>query len=473
MFHKFELITISLRCMVAIAILSLTACTTDNPRPTAIHNPTPIPSITATLEEISPTVQQPTLPPTPSIQTGQEKQITHLKMMDSEIGWAVYAQPFTRPDGSQIIRTMDGGLTWQDVTPPATTGISDVRAVFFMDPAKAVIVTQPVPVSQSATTEIVAWKTEDGGQFWVAGEPVSFNLSSPLFYPDELMFVDPGHGWLFGESDAGMRNQRVHFLTTSDGGMHWQGVYDSSEHITDPITLWVGGYYPYPGRFTFLNETSGWFSDGYLFSTQDGGIQWASVALTPPADFPELECEGAGCEYLVSVSAPQFFTDQDGILNLRIYLNTETNLDALVFYPNITNRMSIPVAQVLYLTRDGGQTWTSSRLPVQIGLVYFKDTNTGWLLGKSDPNPTASTQMFQTFDGGLNWTLIAADCLLPLGSQIQFVDETTGFAFFNYADADFYKDFDSRIESLFSGPNLYVTYDAGTTWVKVDPVVIG
>jgi photosystem II stability/assembly factor-like uncharacterized protein len=222
-----------------------------------------------------------------------------------------------------------------------------------------------------------------------------------------------------------------------------------------------------------LNETSGWFSDGNLFSTQDGGVQWSQVALTPPADFPELECEGAGCEYLVSVSAPQFFTDQDGILNLRIYLNTETNLDVLVYYPNTTNRMSLPVAQYLYLARDGGQTWTSNRLPVQIGIVYFKDASTGWLLGKSDPDPAASTQMFQTLDGGLNWTLIAADCLLPLGSQIQFVDETTGFAFFNYADAGFYKDFDSRIESLFSDSNLYITYDAGITWVKIDPVMIG
>ncbi len=470
MFYKSDLITISLRYMVIFAILSLTACKTENPLPTAIHNPTPNPSNTVTHEQISPTEQQPTSPPIQSTQANQEKQITHLKMMDSKIGWAVYARPFLRPEGSRIIRTMDGGLTWQDVTPPATTGISDVRAFFFIDPAKAVIVTQRKPDSQSAATEIVAWKTADGGISWLAGEPAYFDSSSPQFYPDELMFVDPDHGWLLGVSDAGMRNQVVHFLITSDGGIHWQVVYDSSQHITDPFTLWVNGYYPFLGSFTFLNETSGWFSDGNLFSTQDGGIQWAPVALTPPGDFPELECEGAGCEYLVSVSAPQFFTNQDGILNLRIYLNTETNLDVLVYYPNTTNRMSLPVAQYIYLTRDAGQTWTSNRLPASIGTVSFQDANTGWLLGNSDPNPATPIQMFQTLDGGLNWTLIMADCPLPLGSQIQFVDETTGFGFLDWTSADFYRDFDYRLES-FSGSILFITHDAGATWVKIDYIV--
>jgi len=144
-------------------------------------------------------------------------------------------------------------------------------------------------------------------------------------------------------------------------------------------------------------------------------------------------------------------------------------MDVFVYYPNTLNRLPLPTSQYFYFTHDGGQTWVSKPSPVKIGTVYFSNAQTGWLLGKNDPDPATLTQLYQTKDGGESWSLLATDCPLPLGSELQYVDEQNGFAYYPVGGIDFYKDFDRRVGQTTA---LYWTRDGGKSWITIEPRIL-
>jgi len=179
------------------------------------------------------------LPPTDE-QTSPNLQIDRLQMFDANTGWAVYSAPFVRPGKSKILRTTDGIQNWVDVTPPSENS-SYTRAAFFADANTAVVVSSRSSLPESSTVEIVPWRTTDGGQTWETGETLRIEQASE-FYPSQPFFIDPEHGWIFGESDSGMGNMRVHLFETQNGKMNWGSLYDSANHLSDPDTLWIKGY---------------------------------------------------------------------------------------------------------------------------------------------------------------------------------------------------------------------------------------
>jgi len=475
--------------LAVLLLLTLTACapaeqqqnparTTSAPQPYTAYPPStsypePVqPLITVSSIE---TLQTGTPIPSPSLSvlpppdemTSPSLQITQLQMFDSNTGWAVYSAPFIRPENSKILRTTVGIQNWIDVTPPISKNSSNIRAAFFVDANTAVVVSSRSSLPEAPTVEVIPWRTTDGGQTWQIGETLRIEQASEL-YPSQIFFIDPQHGWMLGESDSGMGNMRVHFFETQDGGLHWEMVYDSVDHLSDTDTLWIKGYYPFLEHFTFTTMTTGFFSDGRLFNTTDGGRSWVFRPLDPPDDLPDIDCQGGDCKYLDTVSEPQFTSAQDGVLIRRAYLNSDVVMDVFVYYPNTLNRLSLPTAQYLYFTHDGGQTWVPKLLPIKIGTAYFLNAQTGWLLGKNDPDLATATQLYQTKDGGETWSQIAADCPLPLGSELQFADEHNGFAYYPSGVIDFYKDFDHRVGQTAS---LYSTHDSGRSWVKVDPQI--
>ncbi|MEJ2600597.1 MAG: hypothetical protein P8Z00_19845 [Anaerolineales bacterium] len=415
-----------------------------------------------------------TYSPSPSLSSPISEQklsnlrISRLQMFDANAGWAIYTTPFILPENVNILRTNKGIQTWVDVTPPISESNSDIWAAYFVDATSAVVISSRSSLSEPSTVEIFPWRTTQGGHNWQVGEILQIDHASE-FYPRELSFISKEHGWMLGESDSGMQNMRVHLFETQDGGMHMEMVYDSINHLSDPDTLWIKGYYPYTERFTFISGDVGFFSDGRLFISQDGGRVWKFHPLDPPADLPEIDCQDGNCKYLDTISAPLFTSAQDGVLIRRAYLNSDTVMDFFVYYPNTLNRLPLPTAQYLYFSHDGGQSWIPKPLPLRIGTVYFFNAEIGWLIGKNDPDPAVTTQLFQTTDGGETWNKISGDTPLPLGIELQFVDEENGFAFYPVAVTDYYKDFDVRIDQT---PQPFFTRDGGRSWTKVKPQVI-
>lgn len=433
-----------------------------------LTNPNITPLVTAELQEPSKQALTSTPAPSPKLQTSTDvMRIVQIKMFDSNTGWALYSSPYIRSDNSKILRTTQGLHAWLDVTPSIKDSILAVRAAYFFDENTAVIVSSRSFFPVSPNVELSTWFTENGGETWHAGEILQIDFASD-FYPSELDFIDKDTGWLLAESDTSMRNIRMSLLDTLNGGDNWKVIYDTANHLTDVETLWIKGYYPYLDHMTFISKGVGFFSNGRLFNSQDGGKTWNPISLISPMDMPELDCLGGGCAYLDLILSPVFVTENEGFLIRRVYKNSEKTLDALVYYPSTTNRLPLPTDQYIYYTHDGGQTWEPKPSPVNLGTLYFLDLQTGWILGKNDQNPRTNTVLYLTNDGGETWKQISADCVLPLGSQLQFIDNQIGFAVYPLPLVDYYRDFDGRLETISESSGLFYTTDGGHSWDMIE-----
>jgi photosystem II stability/assembly factor-like uncharacterized protein len=380
-------------------------------------------------------------------------------MFDVNSGWAMYSD-FSTGD-TKILRTSNGIKSWENVSPSLPQGNSHL-AVFFVDVNTAIVVFIQSLMPQSAAPEVTGWRTTDGGQTWQSGESLRLNEGVDIY---QVTMIDPERGWMVGEGDRSMGASSVALFETKDGAMHWQMVYDTAGHIGTPDELWVIGFNLSDEYFSFASPTAVFFADVALYLSQDGGKSWSIQSLNPSADLPEINCKSDvnECKYISSISAPQFTSSQDGTLLRRVYLSSEISFPLLDRF-----HLPLPIAQYLYYTHDGGQTWVSQPSPAKIGTIYFLNAQTGWLLGKSDPDPSTPTQFYQTTDGGKTWTEISSNNLLPLGSDLQFVNEETGFAFEPSAVSSYYQDYDSRVSAGIS-PGIFYTDDGGRSWVKVEP----
>jgi photosystem II stability/assembly factor-like uncharacterized protein len=147
------------------------------------------------------------------------------------------------------------------------------------------------------------------------------------------------------------------------------------------------------------------------------------------------------------------------------FINADT---AVVVYKSQLLPPSDNVELNTWWTADGGQTWVPRPSPVKIGTVAFLDAQRGWLLGKSDPDPETTTQLYQTTDGGVNWSQVATDSPLPLGSELQFVDDLNGFAFYPYSASYDYRGLDARAPTSDQNSPLHKTIDGGRSWEKIE-----
>ena len=111
-----------------------------------------------------------------------------------------------------VIRTTDGGKSWQTVGPPDAEA-ADFRDLQAWDEFTAVIM--------SAGDVDRLYRTEDGGTSWT----VVYEHPVPGAFFDGMSFDSTGrHGWLMGDPING----KVHLLTTHDAGKTWRQISDSN-----------------------------------------------------------------------------------------------------------------------------------------------------------------------------------------------------------------------------------------------------
>ncbi|MCE2790829.1 MAG: WD40/YVTN/BNR-like repeat-containing protein [Planctomycetota bacterium] len=106
--------------------------------------------------------------------------------------------------GGRVLRTRDGGETWDAVGPPACEEL-DFRDIEAWDENTAVV------MSSGELDRI--YRTTDGGQTW---ELVFEHPQRAAFF-DGMVFANRDLGWLMGDPLAG----RMMILQTTDGGRSW------------------------------------------------------------------------------------------------------------------------------------------------------------------------------------------------------------------------------------------------------------
>ncbi|MBX2871841.1 MAG: T9SS type A sorting domain-containing protein [Saprospiraceae bacterium] len=376
--------------------------------------------------------------PTPDVYSG-------VHFVSESTGFMVYRQ--------EILRTLDGGKSWDVVKSLTPNPAERASSAFFTD------LYFPSPeVGYAVGTFEKIFKTEDGGQNW---EEIRWNPSTaPYHRLSEVVFKNEKDGFVLGyeveDIALNIGEYKNFILRTEDGGESWEksniipgnGISDhhyAKLSITPNSTLYLAlinrnyilpqdklfrsidhgqtwkeitlpGIF-FPGLVIYdmhwfsaaegmiLGTTSSLFAGRQVFRTTNGGEDWT------PVDLPVWPNLGAQGNYALSVAfegergviagagGSVIFTDDKGV-----------NWESLVFpYPQIKDISMVTAEQGFAIGENGlllkktGANWDTLSPPVashayidDFDRLAFADAHRGVLLG-------ASKDVYKTTNQAESW----------------------------------------------------------------------
>jgi photosystem II stability/assembly factor-like uncharacterized protein len=409
---------------------------TTPPEPTAEPSPTVAPTLPPTA---APTDTPEAAQAGPAQAGVQTSGFVRVRFFGDKLGWGVDTL-------GNILSTTKGMIAWKNVSPPGAkpgVGPSDVTA-FFLDPRYAWATYQPQ--SGGPSSAITIWSTADSGATWKQAAPIASTGDSST--PVALFFTDPQHGWFLEQIYPGMNHVYAQVFATQDGGKTWTLVSDAT---TGSDTALPGSYsLPYgTDVLAFVSPKTGFSGGKDLFKTTDGGQTWAAVKLPDPPNAPSVD----NPDHMVS--PPRFANNRDGILVYTLYAYDK------VFCPPCDTSDQLPDATYLYITHDGGETWTPVPAPEKTGKAVLVDAQNGWFAGRSDM-AAGSASIYVTSDGGKTWNGQLKDSPIPICAQLEpaspqllYAEKAIGYP----VQAEAFRGCDQ--------PFLYESKDSGKSWKPV------
>ncbi len=356
-------------------------------------------------------------------------------MVDITIGWALWNRA---PYPDRVIRTVDGGVSWTDATPPRAFTEEETEqaypSAFFLDSQHAWVI--------YPDGDAPVWRTVDGGASWSPSEQ-RFATRIP-----DLLFVTPSIGWMRVIVADLAHGSLMELFTTHDGGRTWVQPAGGDEL---PISCY--------GGMSFLADGYGWVSESCGFEgapessflvTRDAGTTWEYPELPGPQVtglFPNLseygtpglmDCE---CTHFRQTS-PHVFSRDNGALVRFCSLSVGSGGVACG-----------PFEAYLYRTCDGGVTWTA--LPIPGRYVDYIDEASFWIASET---PTG-TAIYHSADGGTSWRLVKNT---SWSGAIFFVNDFLAYALVRL-----------KSDGSDSGPrHLLRSTDGSRTWRILSPKVV-
>ena len=269
---------------------------------------------------------------------------------------------------AKVFHTTDGGLSWQDVSPPGSTGLS------FRDVEVAGGAVHVLAIGPGQDSRI--YRTSDGGQTWTE----SFrNLDEAAFY-DCMAFYPGGRDGLAASDPV---DGKLRILATHDAGRTWSVLPNAGMPVSDNEYGFAasGNCLVTSGRSAFL-ITGG--SRSRVLGSDDLGLTWtASESGIPTGD-------AAGG------FAGDFATPRNGVAVGGDFADPT----------KLTNSAAY--------TTDG-LTWRSGGDLTHVGEDVAFVRGTAIALSTGDYRGSTGTSV--TTDGGASWTRVneagfhALDCL--------------------------------------------------------------
>src|SRR6266850_5453501 len=219
--------------------------------------------------------------------------------------------------GSTVLRTADGGATWQKLT--VTTDQLDFRDIDAIDERTAYLLS----IGNGPASRI--YKTTDAGTTWT----LQFkNEDSKAFY-DAMSFWDADHGIVIGDSIDG----QLCIMTTENGGRVWQRVPASA---LPPAIENEGAFAASGTNIAVFGKGHAWIGTGAaakarVLRTSDRGRTW-KISETPLISGPSA-----------GIFSVAFRDAKHGVIAGGDYMKEKDAVDNLA------------------LTSDGGATWTLAK----------------------------------------------------------------------------------------------------------------
>jgi photosystem II stability/assembly factor-like uncharacterized protein len=197
--------------------------------------------------------------------TGVTARLRGLSVVNERVVWA-------SGNASTVLRTVDGGRTWQEVGPDVepTLQFRDIEA---FDAKRAVI------LAIGPGEESRVYRTDDGGQTWTE----TFRNDDERAFYDCMAFFDRWRGLALSDPVDG----RFRILSTTNGGRSWTVLPDEGM----PPAL--ANEFAFAASGTCLATADrgpkiAWFATGggstaRVFRSDDGGYTWQVTDTTVPS----------------------------------------------------------------------------------------------------------------------------------------------------------------------------------------------
>ena len=327
----------------------------------------------------------------------------------------------------QILRSNDGGLTWQDITPAGLQGALVAAGDVYGGRLKADFSEDFGLAAISQTRQVLVYRTEDGGINWAESVVELAEEAQGIISVDVL---GEQNGWVLVSRGVGAGNEWVDLYATQDSGASWSHDAWSSTEVDPFGRIPSGGL---KSGITFSDLQTGWISGSapiesiYLFRSLDGGQTWQEAPLPLP---DEVAMPGTS-------SPPEFFSEDLGVIGVTVYTGDDT------------------VGLLFFWTRDEGKSWQPSAVLEGNATAWdWLDELHGYV---AEVNDAGQTRLHTTRDGGLSWE--ATPLELAYLHKIEFVSVQVGWAICGWQDAPW----------TGCAGDLYRTEDGGGSWEIVTP----
>ncbi|WP_285747844.1 YCF48-related protein [Lentzea sp. NBRC 105346] len=193
--------------------------------------------------------------------TGTDARLRGLSAVNSQVAWV---------SGSKgtVLRTTDGGRSWQSVAPPDTQTL-DFRDIEAFDRDTAVALS----IGEGEASRI--YRTNDGGRTWRE----SFRNTDPKAFYDCVAFFDRWRGLALSDPVDG----KFRVLSTKDGGRSWQLAPTEMPDALEGEFAFAAS-----GQCITTSGNSAWIATGggakaRVLHSRNGGRTWAASDTPLPS----------------------------------------------------------------------------------------------------------------------------------------------------------------------------------------------
>lgn len=312
--------------------------------------------------------------------TSSLARLTSVHFTDAQHGWAAGSN-------GTVLKTDDGGATWERVTLPPEFSRDLLRAVWALDAQRVRLLGEynltQRPSSADLDARAFLLASDDAGSTWQNIEPARppdkpfrrarrpigqtaeseaeqvERLNSPIL---TAFCFAAGSGWLTGESGT--------IQTTRDGGGSWQMQYAVTRKLFYDVTA--------------LDAQQAWIvgGSGSILRTIDGGSNWNEQPSATTNTLRAVHFIDAKRGWAAGISGTILATTNGGN---RWQVQTSNNTETLndIRFVNAHEGWAAGERGTLLHTRDGGATWQDESLKTYASLnqLFFTAPDCGWVVG--------------------------------------------------------------------------------------------